>query len=192
MNFLAHTLFAQGNAERIAGQFCGDFIRGSDLSHYPQGIQQGIRRHRRIDAYTDRHPKVKATHDVFEPPVRRFAGIITDVVFDHFLATNWDSYSDIPLEQHVATVHDALNTMHDELPTDLQRFSKFLQREEVLLGNLHFAGVEITLDRLSRRSPRFAPMAHGAAMARLHEPVLLTAFNEFFPELVSIERNSPE
>jgi len=190
VNFLAHTLFAQGSAERIAGQFCGDFIRGSDLSNYSEGIQQGIRRHRRIDAYTDQHPTVKATHKVFKPPVRRFAGIITDVVFDYFLATNWDSYSDLPIEQHVATVHDALNTMHDELPDDLQRFSKFLQREEILLGNLHFSGVENTLLRLSRRTPRFAPIAQGAAIARQHESMLFDAFNTFFPELVMVERDS--
>jgi len=192
VNFLAHTLFAQGDAERIAGQFCGDFIRGSDLSHYSQGIQQGIRRHRRIDAYTDRHPKVKATHNLFEPPVRRFAGIITDVVFDHFLATQWERYSDVPIEQHVESVHEALNTMHDQLPAELQRFSRFLQRENILLGNLHYSGVEITLDRLSRRSPRFAPMAQGAAIARQNEAVLLAAFNEFFPELVTIERNQSQ
>jgi len=192
LNFLAHTLFAQGNAERIAGQFCGDFIRGSDLSHYPDGIQQGIRRHRRIDAFTDRHPAVKATHHLFEPPVRRFAGIVTDVVFDYYLAINWDSYSDVPIEQHVATVHAALNTMHDQLPADLQRFSHFLQRENILLGNLNYSGVEITLERLSKRSPKFAPMAQGAAIAWQHEPTLLAAFNEFFPELVSNERNRDE
>jgi len=192
VNFLAHTLFAQGNAERIAGQFCGDFIRGSDLSSYPQGIQQGIRRHRRIDAFTDQHPKVKATHKLFEPPVRRFAGIITDVVFDHYLATNWDIYSNVPIEQHVATVHDALNTMRDQLPPDLQRFSDFLQDENVLLGNLHYTGVEITLERLSRRKPRFAPMALGAGIARQHEPALLDAFNAFFPDLVKIERINAE
>jgi len=192
VNFLAHTLFAQGDAERIAGQFCGDFIRGADLSGYPQGIQQGIRRHRRIDAYTDKHPAVKATHDLFKPPVRRFAGIITDVVFDHFLATDWDSYSDVPLEQHVSTVHDALNEMHDQLPVDLQRFSRFLQSENILLANLHYSSVELTLERLSRRTPKFAPMAHGAAIAAQHEPALLAAFNEFFPELVSNERNRTE
>jgi len=189
VNFLAHTLFAQGDAERIAGQFCGDFIRGSDLSNYSEGIQQGIRRHRRIDAYTDQHATVKATHNLFESPVRRFAGIITDVVFDHFLAINWHDYSDVPIEQHVATVHEALNTMHDQLPADLQRFSHFLQQENILLGNLHYSGVELTLERLSRRTPRFAPMAQGAAIAKQNESVLLAAFNDFFPELVNNERN---
>jgi len=192
VNFLAHTLFAQGDAERIVGQFCGDFVRGSDLSLYPEGMQAGIRRHRRIDAYTDQHPALKASLDVFKPPVRRFAGIITDVVFDHFLARDWANYSNVPIEQHVETVHDALNTMRDQLPVDLQRFSDFLQREKVLLGNLHYSGVEITLERLSKRTPKFAPMTQGAAIAKEHEAVLLATFNEFFPELVNRERSDSE
>lgn len=192
MNFLAHTLFAQGDAERIAGQFCGDFVRGSDLSHFPEGIVQGIRRHRRIDAYTDKHPAVRASHHVFKPPVRRFAGIITDVVFDYFLARDWDKYSVVPLEQHVEAVHSALNEKRSLLPAELQRFTDFLQRENVLLGNQSYAGVELTLERLSRRSPRFAPMAQGAAVAMAHEAELLAAFELFFPELLALERARDE
>lgn len=188
MNFLAHTLFAQGDAERIAGQFCGDFVRGSNLSHYPKGIQQGIHRHRRIDAYTDQHPAVKACLNVFKPPVRRFAGIITDVVFDHYLARDWSNYSDIPIEQHVDDVHAALTEKRDLLPPDLQRFAVFLQRENVLLGNQSYAGVEITLERISRRSPKFAPMTQGAAIALSHEAEILAAFEAFFPELLAKER----
>jgi len=192
VNFLAHTLFAQGDAERIAGQFCGDFVRGSDLSHFPAGIVQGIRRHRRIDAYTDQHPAVRDCLNVFEPPVRRFAGIITDVVFDHFLARDWDKYSDIPLEQHVDDVHAALNENRELLPADLQRFATFIQSENVLLGNQRYAGVEITLNRLSRRSPKFGPLAQGAAIALKNEAVIAAAFDTFFPELLALERANLE
>lgn len=188
MNFLAHTLFAQGDAERIAGQFCGDFVRGSDLSHFPTGIVQGIHRHRRIDAYTDQHPAVRNCLNVFEPPVRRFAGIITDVVFDHYLARDWDKYSDISIEQHVDDVHAALNEKRSLLPPDLQRFATFIQRENVLLGNRSYAGVEVTLDRLSKRSPRFGPLAQGAAIAAKNETVISGAFDAFFPELLALER----
>jgi len=192
VNFLAHTLFAQGDAERIAGQFCGDFVRGSDLSHFPAGIVQGIRRHRRIDAYTDQHPAVRDCLNVFEPPVRRFAGIITDVVFDHFLARDWDKYSDIPLEQHVDDVHAALNENRELLPADLQRFATFIQSENVLLGNQRYAGVEITLNRLSRRSPKFGPLTQGAAIALKNEAVIAAAFDTFFPELLALERANLE
>lgn len=192
MNFLAHTLFAQGDAERIAGQFCGDFVRGSDLSHFPEGIVAGIRRHRRIDAYTDRHVAVRDCLKLFKPPVRRFAGIITDVVFDHYLARDWDKYSEISLEQHVDDVHTALNDTRALLPPDLQRFATFIERENVLLGNRSYRGVEITLDRLSRRSPKFGPLAQGAAIAAENEAEIVAAFEVFFPELLALERASLE
>lgn len=188
MNFLAHTLFAQGDSDRIVGQFCGDFVRGSDLSEFPPGIQLGIRRHRRIDAFTDRHPAVRASLTVFEPPVRRFAGIVADVVFDHYLARDWDSYSDMPLHEHVEHVHSALNENRHTLPPTLQRFATFLQRENVLLGNLDYSGVELTLQRLAARSERFSPIADGADIARREETTLLNAFNTFFPELLALER----
>ncbi len=187
MNFLAHSLFANGDAERIAGQFCGDFVRGSDLSAYSVGIREGIVRHRRIDAYTDQHPDVKKMHHFFQPPLRRFAGIITDVAFDHYLARDWARYSDVALEAHVATVHAALNQQSELLPPDLQRFIRFIQQENVLLGNLHFGGVELTLQRLSRRSPRFAPIAEGAAVAQKFDSELASGFHGFFPDMLAQE-----
>jgi acyl carrier protein phosphodiesterase len=188
VNFLAHSLFAQGDSERTAGQFCGDFVRGSDLSAFPVGIQEGIRRHRRIDAYTDSHPVVKASQRLFEPPLRRFAGIICDVVYDFYLARDWEMYSDIALPEHIEQVHAALNEHRADLPTGLQRLSDFLQKDGTLLGNLNFEGIEITLNRLARRSSRFAPLADGASVARAHETELSAGFHEFFPELLEIER----
>ena len=188
MNFLAHTLFADGDPMRIAGQFCGDFVRGSDLSAYPKGIRQGIRRHRRIDAFTDSHPAVIESHNLFKPPLRRFAGIITDVVFDHVLALQWQRYCETPLQQHVETVHNALNEHEQLLPPALQRFSRFIQRENVLLGNLHYQGVEVTLQRLSKRSDRFTPLAVAADVAKQHQDEIGRAFHAFFPEMLALER----
>ena len=114
------------------------------------------------------------------------------MVFDHYLARDWHKYSDISIEQHVETVHAALNEMRDVLPPDLQRFATFLQRENVLLGNQSFTGVELTLDRLSRRSPKFAPLAQGAAIAASNEDEISNAFATFFPELLAEERARAE
>ncbi len=185
MNFLAHSLFAQGNSERLAGQFAGDFVRGADLSAYSPGIQLGIRMHRFIDRYTDHHPAAVEVRHLFKPPVRRFAGIVTDVVFDHYLARNWQAYSDASLPEHVAYVHASLAEHHSQLPLGLQRFAAFIEKEEVLEGNLNFSAVELTLARLSRRSKRFAPIADGAAVVLEHEAELMAAFNAFFPELLA-------
>ena len=184
MNFLAHSLFAHGNSERIAGQFAGDFVRGSDLSKFSAGMQLGIRMHRFIDRYTDHHSATVQVRDLFKPPVRRFAGIVTDVVFDHYLARDWSSYSSVPLAEHVSQVHDALAKHDDQLPEALQRFARFIKREKVLESNVSFDAVVVTLQRLSQRSSTFTPLADGAAVAQEHEAELLGVFNVLFPELI--------
>lgn len=184
MNFLAHSLFAQGDSERLAGQFAGDFVRGADLSAFSPGMQMGIRMHRFIDHYTDHYPEAIAIRDVFKPPVRRFAGIITDVVFDHYLANDWHTYSDVPLAEHVAHVHESLAEHHDQLPDGLKRFAAFIKSENVLEGNLEFEAVRLTLQRLSRRSKRFEAITGGVAVLQAHEQEIRALFNRFFPDLI--------
>jgi len=144
----------------------------------------GIRMHRFIDAFTDHHPVAIDVRKVFIGPVRRFAGIVTDVLFDHYLARDWDRYSNTPILEHIDQVHAALEEHHDSLPAGLQRFAQFIKREAVLEANLSFAGVEATLERLSWRSERFSTLASAAPIAQAHEPELLAAFQQLFPELV--------
>lgn len=184
MNFLAHSLFAEGDSQRLAGQFAGDFVRGKDLSSFSEGMQIGIRRHRFIDHYTDHHPATVRVRALFPKPVRRFAGIVTDVVFDHYLARDWSEYSAVPLQEHIDHVHESLRQHYHELPDGLQRFSQFIERERVLESNVTFLGVEQTLNRLSHRSVRFQPIAGGAAIAKARERELVAAFSEFFPQLL--------
>lgn len=183
MNFLAHSLFAIDNSERMAGQFCGDFVRGGSLAEYPLDIRIGILMHRYIDAYTDSHERLEPLRNLFEPPHRRFAGIITDVLFDYFIADNWQHYSDIEFEEHVAQVHTALAEHEHVLPTRLNRFANFLRSERVFESYQTLAGVELALDRLSHRSHRFSVLKTAAPFVSLHIQELHSGFEEFFPQL---------
>ena len=57
-------------------------------------IQAGIRAHQKIDVYSDNHPVCRAARQRLQPPYRRFAGILLDVYFDHFLARGWSRHGD--------------------------------------------------------------------------------------------------
>ena len=60
LNHLAHFMLAPaGDAARM-GTLLGDFVRGADLTAWPAEVEQAIRLHRRIDAFTDTHPTVLA------------------------------------------------------------------------------------------------------------------------------------
>ncbi len=185
MNFLAHSLFAQQDPQKIVGQFCGDFIRGNNHGHLPEAVQEGIRLHRRVDSYTDRHPVNASARALFEPPWRRFAGILTDVVYDHYLVREWHNYSTMPLQEHVDMVHEALETHFELLPLNLQRFARHLIDRNILLSYDSFDAVEKALYRISGRSPRFFILAEAGPVIERETDELKRLFKQFFPELMN-------
>lgn len=188
VNLLAHAFLADGNPERIVGQLCGDFVRGSDLGSYPVLIQAGIRCHRAVDSFTDHHSDNRVARNLFVPPHRRFAGIAVDVMYDHFLANDWNKYSDVPLQEYTSQVTASLAANHDLLPAGLQRFKSLLEQEDTLYRNLHREHIDLTLQRLSGRRSSLKPLATIAPVVWTHEQALKRSFDSFFPQLVSYTR----
>jgi len=188
VNLLAHAFLADGSADRIVGQLCGDFVRGADLSSYPDQVQAGIRCHRAVDTFTDAHELNLYARNLFEAPYRRYAGIVVDVLYDHFLAKDWRQYSDVPLTSYVQKVHTALDAHSEILPERLRQFAELIQSEDTLSRNIDREHIETTLWRLSQRRPHMAPLADVAAVMWAQEAPLKAAFDSFFPELLSYTR----
>jgi len=189
VNLLAHAFLADGSADRIVGQLCGDFVRGADLSGYPDQVQAGIRCHRAVDTFTDAHELNLQARNLFDAPYRRYAGIVVDVLYDHFLARDWTRYCDVPLTGYVQKVHAALDAHGAILPERLQQFAALIQSEDILGRNIDRGHIETTLWRLSQRRPHMAPLADVADVMWAQEVPLKAAFDSFFPELLSYTRN---
>lgn len=92
MNFLGHLWLADQTRTSLPGSILGDFVRGPDLSMYPQDIARGIRLHRRADAWIDRHPAFRQARSRFDNGQRKFAGIVLDIALDHALTLEWDRH----------------------------------------------------------------------------------------------------
>ena len=188
MNFLAHTLLGFEDADLITGQVCGDFVRGSDLSRFPSGVEDGIRLHRHLDVFTDSHPALQEVRAAMEEVPYRFSGIVVDVMFDHFLAREWSRFSSHTLSRHASSVHAAL-AMHEAiLPERLQRFMTVLKRECILERNVDLSALKQTLARLSRRSACFAPLAIDVSYLSLLQHQLQGPFESFHPDLHAAAR----
>ncbi len=188
MNFLAHVYLANGDPDSIVGQLCGDFVRGTDLARFPTAIAQAIRVHRAVDTYTDRHPLNRQARQLFEAPHRRYAGIITDVAYDHYLALEWQSYCDVPLPEYVALVNESLASRYSVLPENLQRFLPYLKSEKILQNNYYPAHIELTLERISRRRDSMKPLATAAPLLWQNSDRLKHLFDDFFPQLIAHTR----
>jgi acyl carrier protein phosphodiesterase len=184
MNFLAHSMFTGDDPAVLVGQFCADFVRGGQLDQFPAAIQTGIRLHRFIDKYTDQHPVNAEARRLFEPPLRRFAGILTDVVYDHYLATRWERYTKRPLRSHVDHVYRTLDDNFELLPLKLQRFARLVIDDDILMVYLQFSAVEQTLERISWRSGKFEALGQAGDTLQVLEQPLNDCFERFYPDLI--------
>ena len=71
-----------------------DFIKGRKKFDYPDNIQKGIMLHRAIDTFTDDHEATKEAKNIFRPAYRLYSGAFVDVVYDHFLATDENEFTE--------------------------------------------------------------------------------------------------
>ena len=86
MNFLAHAWLSFHDPDLLAGNMMADFVRGKQSQVFSPAVQQGIRLHRAIDAFTDQHPETRRASAYLREACGRYSGVFMDVIYDHFLA----------------------------------------------------------------------------------------------------------
>src|SRR5207244_354964 len=116
MNYLAHLFVAEQTAESLIGNLAGDFVKGALGDRFPPAIAEGIRQHRRVDAFTDAHPAVAAFRRVLIPDHGHYARVISDMFFDHFLAADFERWGGEALESFLWRVYGLIDQHVDQLP----------------------------------------------------------------------------
>ncbi|TGD77141.1 ACP phosphodiesterase [Hymenobacter wooponensis] len=194
MNFLAHLLLSGTPAitpnyeDVVVGNFAAEAVRGqAGLLAYAPAVQRGIRLHRFIDTFTDAHPAVRrTTARLREAGLGKWAGVVSDVAYDHLLARDFPQYHSNPAEPLPAfaqRMYALLHARRHELPERLQQMLHYMRQGDWLTGYAHPTGLEQALLGLSRRVPAAAVLATGAAAFQKELPTYEADFAEFWPEL---------
>lgn len=185
MNYLAHGYLADTSEEFLVGSFMGDFVKGQIGDQYSPEIMRGIMFHRKIDIFADTHEITTSSRNLFSQKTRRFAGIILDICYDHFLSKNWADYSDKTLSRFIAHVYDLLHKYREILPQRLKSVLPRMVRQNWLGSYLTLEGVEITLNRISKRISRENSLDEAMVEIRSQYNTLEKNFLAFFPDLVA-------
>ncbi|MVN75616.1 DUF479 domain-containing protein [Hymenobacter sp. HMF4947] len=189
MNFLAHLLLAGPPAaaaysDNLLGQFIADSVPGRQLEQYALGVQAGIRAHRAIDTFTDQHPVVRRTTARLRAAgYGKYAGVVADVFFDHFLAQHFSDFSAETLAGFTQRVYAQLATRQAEFPARVQQFFPYLVQQNWLLHYAEVAGITRALSGLSRRATPGSGMETAGEELRRHYAAYEADFREFFPQL---------
>jgi acyl carrier protein phosphodiesterase len=187
MNWLAHILLSKPNVENRLGNLLGDLVKGKDIEKLNYNLRQGIDRHYAIDKFTDSHAIVKNSKRRISKDYGRFAGILIDVFYDHFLAKNWKLYSSTILSDFTTDIYNSFQSYQGEIPQSARQIIQQMIEEDWLTNYQHFDGVVNALKRIDERiQSRMANQVSLVyAMPILEQEYinLEQDFRFFFPEL---------
>ncbi len=183
MNHLAHVFLAPDSPEARVGSILGDFARGVDLSALPYAVRLGVRHHRAVDSFTDQHPEVLASKQVFSRQRRRFAGVALDVLYDHFLLKHWSRFSDIDRREYIRHIYGELKEKEHLMPESMARVTRRMIVNDWFGAYEDLENVGYALDRVAERI-RFRNDFTGIVTEiRENHDELEHGFLSFFPDL---------
>ena len=183
MNFLAH-LFLSGNpSELMVGNFIADSVKGGALDNFSEGIQQGVKLHRAIDRYTDNHAEMLKSKERLRPRYKKYAPVITDIFYDHFLAVNWQDYAVVSLRDYTNQVYKYLNEYYATFPDRSKQFYDYMIKYDILFAYAKTEGIEKVMQGMSRRAHFISGMETAVEELVKDYEDYKTEFQSFFPDL---------
>lgn len=183
MNWLAHLYLSDSTPAFRIGNLLPDLAPVVHLRHLREEYQRGITQHLHIDAFTDSHPIVHRSIARVPAPYRRYASILIDVFYDHFLARDWSTFSNVPLADFAAEVYASFEPCRAELPPEVYQRLAWMKEGDLFCSYRHLEGITHVLERLGRRFRRPVELAGAISILDTEGEALRQDFAEFFPAL---------
>ncbi|MGL2967527.1 ACP phosphodiesterase [Flavobacterium sp. XGLA_31] len=183
MNFLAHIYLSGNNDLLKIGNFMADSIRGHSYDNYPTEIRKGILLHRAIDSFTDMHPIYRQSKHRLHDKYGHYSGVIMDILYDHFLAKNWKTYSDEKLEVYAERFYKLL-TDNIELLTDKAKgMLPYMIGRNWLVSYASMEGLEMIMFQMDHRTKNRVAMHESIVELKQYYIEFEQEFTLFFEEL---------
>ena len=183
MNYLAHIYLSGNNDDFKIGNFIGDFVKGNPNEQFSDDIAFGVFLHRKIDRFTDTHTLVRKSRSFFFSEFSHYSGVITDVLFDYFLAHHWSSYHQQNLTSFVEDFYKILKSKLSELPLAVQKIFPIMVRHNWLNNYQNLDGIQHILYQMNKRTAAKPGLENSIITLKHNYTDLKKYFVDFFEEL---------
>jgi acyl carrier protein phosphodiesterase len=192
LNYLAHSYLSYQKTDLIIGNFIADSIRGNQFEGLTDGIVEGIRLHRKIDTFTDSHPIYLTSKHRFSKDFDKYSGVLMDIIYDHYLAKNFEQYSTLSLQTHANGIYEILKHNHDFLPENAKRFYGYMTERNILYHYSTLNGIETVLTHLSSRIRNRFELQLAIPILEANYQEIEEEFTIFFDDLQTFCKEQPE
>ena len=183
MNHLAHLYLSSDKEEEMVGQFIADAVKGNDFNLYRPDIRQGILLHRWVDSFTDTHDLVKELRAEYRPKLGLYSGVLIDLVFDYFLAKDFQIHSGIKLEEFQQFTFSVLNKHEDHFPEKMKKYFFHMKDKEFMMKYAHPVEMADIVRQMGKRIPRGESLLAAGDFFEDYVEMASAYFPTFFEEL---------
>lgn len=192
MNFLAHAYLAGSNPGLIVGNMLADSINKAMYEQLPPNIRAGVNHHRQIDLFTDTHPLIRSSRKIFFPHIRHYAAVIVDVIFDHYLAKNWNEYHPQSLHEFEQSIYTLLDQYAAYFSEKYAFMYSRMKAHRWLYNYQYYEYIQQTIRNLSHRSPDFKSAEITLQVFETNYSLLEKNFVIFFDALCRSYKMNPK
>jgi len=186
LNYLAHCFLSCSTEEIIIGNFIADSInRRSSLTFSP-GITKGIELHKKIDSSTDNHPRVKEAVLMLREKHGKYAPVVTDIIWDYYLANNWSLFANESLEDFTIRTYNIFRKYKSQMPARMSKNIDSMIAEDFLLRYRTLEGLKISFAYMDRRTKFPSNFVGAIDDIEEHHETFNTLFKAFFPDLIAL------
>lgn len=167
------------------GNFIADAVKGKKaILQFPEQVQKGIIIHREIDFYMDTHPLVKQGMVRLRANYPKYSGVIMDIFYDHFLAANWSSYSDVDLEKYTHNVYSIVGNNKDLLVGKAKMMFPYMKRDNWLMSYQTIEGIASILARMTKRIENRVNLHDSVNELEQYYTSYEIEFKDFFEQII--------
>lgn len=139
--------------------------------------------HRAIDTFTDQHAATKEAKEIFRPHYRLYAGAFVDVVYDHFLASDPEEFTERSLLDFSRQVYASMDDYINILPEKFGRMYPYMKEQNWLFHYRSRQGTEKSLGGVVRRALYLEESHTAFRLFEENYPLLGHLYRSFWPEL---------
>ena len=172
------------------GGLLGDFVRGPLRGEYSAAIEVGIDAHRKLDVYVDRQPEMQRFVRCFDRPMRRYAGIVGDIVYDHLLSANWLRYYPQSLGEFCQVFYRDLSQHRTLLPRCAQKFLHLALKVKWLQSYSDYSNLPLILSRVGSCFEKPVALQDALPIFAKYRTEISSDFHRLYPRLQDFMRSA--
>jgi acyl carrier protein phosphodiesterase len=183
MNYLAHAYLSFNEPGIITGNMISDFVKGKKKFDYNYIIQKGITLHRAIDEFTDSHSVTKEAKIFFKTDYRLYSGAFVDVVYDHFLSTDENEFTEQTLKDFSLKTYQLLQAEEKFFPENFTHIFYYMQKDNWLFNYRFKQSIYKSFGGLVRRASYMHEHQTAYNIFEKNYDELKICYQIFFPSL---------